>query len=42
MIDLKFETVSKRYRIFKESETEGMRSALGRLSRRLRGNWNDF
>ena len=42
MIDLKFETVSKRYRIFKESETEGSRNVLGRLSRRLRGNWNDF
>src|SRR4026207_461499 len=42
MIDLKFEAVSKKYRIFKESETEGKRNALGRLSRRLRGNWNDF
>ena len=42
MIDLKFDTVSKKYRIFKESETEGSRNALGRLNRRLRGNWNDF
>lgn len=42
MIDLKFDTVSKRYRIFKESETEDSRNTLGRLSRRLRGNWNDF
>jgi lipopolysaccharide transport system ATP-binding protein len=42
MIDLKFETVSKKYRIFKESETEGSPNTLGRLSRRLRGNWNDF
>jgi ABC-type polysaccharide/polyol phosphate transport system ATPase subunit len=43
MIDLKFENVSKRYRIFKESETDGKRNILGRLSRRLRrGNWNDF
>jgi lipopolysaccharide transport system ATP-binding protein len=42
MIDLKFESVSKRYRIFKESETEGKRNTLERLSRRLRGNWNDF
>ena len=42
MIDLKFDTVSKKYRIFKESETEGERNTLGRLSRRLRGNWNDF
>jgi lipopolysaccharide transport system ATP-binding protein len=42
MIDLKFETVSKRYRIFKESETGGSRNALARLSQRLRGNWNDF
>jgi lipopolysaccharide transport system ATP-binding protein len=42
MIDLKFETVSKKYRIFKESETEGSPKTMVRLSRRLRGNWNDF
>ena len=42
MIDLKFETVSKKYRIFKESETEGSSRTMARLSRRLRGNWNDF
>jgi lipopolysaccharide transport system ATP-binding protein len=42
MIDLEFETVSKKYRIFKESETVGPRNTLERISRRLRGNWNDF
>src|SRR6185295_2069884 len=42
MIDLKFETVSKKYRIFKESETQDSPKTLARLNRRLRGNWNDF
>ncbi|HKY27541.1 MAG TPA: polysaccharide ABC transporter ATP-binding protein [Pyrinomonadaceae bacterium] len=40
MIDLKFDRVSKKYRIYHESEEK--KSAFGRLTRRLRGNWDDF
>lgn len=40
MIDLKFDRVSKKYRIYHESEEK--KSALGRLTRRLRGQWDDF
>lgn len=40
MIDLKFDRVSKKYRIYHESEEK--KSVLGRLTRRLRGNWDDF
>ena len=42
MIDLKFERVSKKYRIFHEAEEEKSPAGLGRLTRRLRGNWTDF
>ncbi|HZE68264.1 MAG TPA: ABC transporter ATP-binding protein [Pyrinomonadaceae bacterium] len=42
MIDLKFQSVSKKYRIYQESEAEASPNKLRRISRRLRGNWNDF
>ena len=42
MIDLKFDNVSKKYRIYHESEAEASANILLRLRRRLRGNWNDF
>ena len=42
MIDLKFDHVSKKYRIYHEPEEEKSPKALGRLTRRLRGNWTDF
>ena len=42
MIDLKFHSVSKKYRIYHESEAEAVTNILGRVRRRLRGNWNDF
>ena len=42
MIDLKFDRVSKKYRIYHESEPEKSPVGLGRIIRRLRGNWDDF
>ena len=42
MIDLKFDRVSKKYRIYHESEDQKSPSGLGRITRRLRGNWDDF
>ena len=42
MIDLKFHSVSKKYRIHRESEAEPPTNIVQRVSRRLRGNWNDF
>jgi homopolymeric O-antigen transport system ATP-binding protein len=41
MIDLKFDCVSKKYRIHHESEGE-TRNKLRRLKQRLWGNWDDF
>jgi ABC-type polysaccharide/polyol phosphate transport system ATPase subunit len=41
MIDLKFDRVSKKYRIYHESEDKSP-TGLRRLRHRLRGNWNDF
>ena len=42
MIDLKFDRVSKKYRIYHEAEGENSAAGLGRLKRRLRGSWTDF
>lgn len=42
MIDLKFDHVSKKYRIYQESEAEASRNKRRRVTRRLWGNWNDF
>ena len=42
MIDLKFESISKKYRIYHESEGEAATNTLGRIRRRVRGNWDDF
>lgn len=42
MIDLKFDRVSKKYRIYHETEDGKSRAGLGRIVRRLRGNWDDF
>lgn len=42
MIDLTFDRVSKKYRIYHESEDGKSPSGLGRITRRLRGNWDDF
>ena len=42
MIDLKFDRVSKKYRIYHESEDGKSPKGLGRLVHRLRGNWDDF
>ena len=41
MIDLKFDSVSKKYRIHHESEAEGP-AVLPRLRHKLLGNWKDF
>ena len=42
MIDLKFDGVSKKYRIYHESEGKTSPTGLRRLTQRLRGNWDDF
>src|SRR6266496_363788 len=42
MIDLKFDRVSKKYRIYQESGVEASPSKLQRVTRRLWGNGNDF
>jgi ABC-type polysaccharide/polyol phosphate transport system ATPase subunit len=42
MIDLKFDRVSKKYRIYRELEAEASQTTLRRVARRLRGNRNDF
>jgi ABC-type polysaccharide/polyol phosphate transport system ATPase subunit len=42
MIDLKFDNVSKKYRIYHESEGEAAANMLDRIRRRLAGNWDDF
>lgn len=42
MIDLKFDNVSKKYRIYHEPEGKLSPSRLQKLTRRLRGNWDDF
>jgi ABC-type polysaccharide/polyol phosphate transport system ATPase subunit len=42
MIDLKFDSVFKKYRIYHESEGEAAANTWGRLRRRLGGNWDDF
>jgi len=42
MIDLKFDSVSKKYRIYHESEGEAAANMFGRIRRRLAGNWDDF
>jgi lipopolysaccharide transport system ATP-binding protein len=42
MIDLKFDRVSKKYRIYQESGPEASPSKLRRVTRRLWGNSNDF
>src|SRR5947209_18770124 len=42
MIDLKFDRVSKKYRIYQELEAEASQTTLRRVARRLRGNRNDF
>src|SRR6266513_4245597 len=42
MIDLKFDCVSKKYRIYQESEAKASESKLRRVTRRLWGNRNDF
>jgi ABC-type polysaccharide/polyol phosphate transport system ATPase subunit len=42
MIDLKFDRVSKKYRIYHESEGKTSPTKLMRLVQRLRGNWDDF
>lgn len=42
MIDLKFDRVSKKYRIFHEPEEQNPPTGLRRLTRRLRGNYTDF
>src|ERR1043165_7405457 len=42
MIDLTFDNVSKKYRIYHESEGEAGANMLGRIRRRLAGNWDDF
>jgi ABC-type polysaccharide/polyol phosphate transport system ATPase subunit len=42
MIDLKFDSVSKKYRIYNESGAESSENILFRLRQRLRGNWKDF
>jgi lipopolysaccharide transport system ATP-binding protein len=42
MIDLKFDSVSKRYRLYQESEGESSRGVLGRLTNRLRRERTDF
>jgi ABC-2 type transport system ATP-binding protein len=42
MIDLKFDCVSKKYRIYHEAEETKSPVGLGRIARRIRGNWDDF
>jgi ABC-type polysaccharide/polyol phosphate transport system ATPase subunit len=42
MTDLKFDRVSKKYRIYHQPEEEKSPTALRRLTRRLRGNYTDF
>ena len=42
MIDLKFDRVSKKYRIYHESEEKERPNPLKRLTQRLRRNWSDF
>src|SRR6185436_11603832 len=42
MIDLKFHSVSKKYRIYHEPEAEAATNIPGRVRRRRRGNWDDF
>ena len=42
MIDLKFDCVSKKYRIYHESEETNSRVGLRRIARRLGGKWEDF
>ena len=42
MIDLKFDCVSKKYRIYQESEAKASENKLRRVTRRLWGNRNDF
>jgi len=42
MIDLRFDSVSKKYRIYHESEAEASANLLLRLQHKLRGNWDDF
>jgi lipopolysaccharide transport system ATP-binding protein len=42
MIDLKFDRVSKKYRIYREPEAQASTKKLRSLTRRLWGNANDF
>src|SRR4029077_400772 len=42
MIDLRFDSVSKKYRLQQESGSAGSGGVLGRLASRLWGNRNDF
>ena len=42
MIDLKFDSVSKKYRVYHELDAESSENLLLRLRHKLRGNWNDF
>ena len=42
MIDLKFDSVSKKYRIYHEPEAEASANTLRRVARRLQGSWTDF
>lgn len=42
MIDLKFDCVSKKYRIHHESEGEVTSNKLRRITQRFLGNWDDF
>jgi len=42
MIDLKFNNVSKKYRIYHEPEAEASKNILRRVRRTLHRNWNDF
>src|SRR3982751_1351040 len=42
MIDLTFDNVSKKYRIYHDSEGAAAANMLGRIRRRLAGNWDDF
>ncbi len=42
MTDLKFDNVSKKYRIYHESGGEAAGNTLGRLRRKLARNWDDF
>src|ERR1044071_367781 len=42
MIDLKFDNVSKKYRVYHELDAESSENILGRIRSRLAGNWDDF